>query len=336
MSNANDAFVNAANPPKDNDFLDSLDTLTIDDVVPPHRKRPARNGISVSKIYRMAIVFLCCAVFLYCVSELITIVKGYEDADVLYGELQEDFWTIMNTSTNGNVSQMVLSLKDIPLVNYDDVLEGGAPDYTPQIIGPTLTSSKFQKYLSIIQKLRDRNSDTYGNLLIKGTVINYPLVQHSDNDFYLEHSFDKGPLPAGAIFIDCRNDRTLTKNKNIVIYGHNMTNKSMFYDITKYVLDKDFFMDPEKNPEIATFDGLYTFTVFSAYPTVADDPYFRTHFANDDAFVKFCKEREERSLYHKEGIEFDKDDIIITFSTCILGQPDGRYAVHAVLTKVEK
>ena len=93
---------------------------------------------------------------------------------------------------------------------------------------------------------------------------------------------------------------------------------------------------PHKKVEITTFDGHYTFRVFSAYPTDKYDKYFRTYFSTDEEFVSFLNEREAKSLYHRDDISFTKDDIIITLSTCILGNEDGRYAIHAKLIKVEK
>ena len=114
-----------------------------------------------------------------------------------------------------------------------------------------------------------------------------------------------------------------------------MLNGSMFCDATKYI-ERDFFMNTEHDIEITTFDGHYTFRVFSAYPTDKYDRYFRTYFASDEEFVNFCYEREAKSLHHRDDISFSKDDIIITLSTCILGNEDGRYAIHAKLIKVER
>ncbi len=338
MSNSNETFVPAANPTTDNDFIESLDSLTIDDVVPPHRKKPLKENVSASKIIRLAVVFLCLAVFLYCISELTTIVKNYKKTDELYDSFGFSHWQATTSSTGSNVSKLLLQLSDMPMMNNADVILNGPPTYLPpdNLHGAITTDPIFQMRLSHIQKLRDINSDIYGAILISDTKIDYPMVQCDNNDYYLTHSFDKGPLPAGSIFIDCRNDRNIERNSNIVIYGHNMVNGSMFADVTNYVLDKDFFMDDAHDVQITTFDGLYTFRVFSAYPTVSNDPYFRTHFANDSDFLAFCEEREKKSLYHKEGIEFKPDDVVITFSTCILGQDKGRYAVHAVLVDIKR
>ena len=76
-------------------------------------------------------------------------------------------------------------------------------------------------------KLINKNPDTIGWIKVLGTDINYPVVQTNNNDFYLTHSFDKSYNKAGWIFADYRNKFDNT-DKNIVIYGHNMRDGSMF------------------------------------------------------------------------------------------------------------
>lgn len=71
------------------------------------------------------------------------------------------------------------------------------------------------------------NSSTVGWINVPGTSINYPVVQSSDNSFYLSHSFDKSNNKAGWIFADYRNKFDGT-DKNIIIYGHNRMDSSMF------------------------------------------------------------------------------------------------------------
>lgn len=335
MSKNND-FVSAAQSPKNNDFLNSLETLSVDDVVPPHRKKIQSGGVSAFMLSRLAIVLLCIAIFIYCVSELSGIVTDYKRGDDLYGDISKEYNAIINGSTDGNVSQIVLSATDTPMANYADILLNGAPIYNPSQSGvDRVTSAKFQALLAFIQGLSGKNGDTFGYIYIPNSQIDYPLVHCANNDFYLKHAFDGHPSDVGAIFIDFRNNKTIENNQNVIIYGHNMMNGSMFCDATKF-LEKDFFMNPENKIEITTFDGHYTFEVFSAYATNKYDNYFRTGFSSGEEFVKFCYDREEKSYYHRENVSFSPDDLIITLSTCILGNDDGRYAIHAKLVKVEK
>lgn len=336
MSNNNEIFVTAANNPNNSTFIDSLDSLTVEDVVPPHRKKKNKKSFSAFKITRILIVFLCIAVFLYCMSELTTIVNDYKRGDSLYDEIEKGYWNALNGSTAGNINPMNISRIDAPMSNYADIIANGITIYEPPANGidRVTSSAKFMALLSYIEGLRDTNDDTYGYIVIPNSQVHYPMVQCEDNDYYLTHAFDGSYLAVGSIFVDCRNKSNIEQNRNVVIYGHNMLNGSMFCDATKY-LEKSFFMNPENDIEITTFDGHYTFRVFSAYTTSKYDNYFKTYFPTSDEFVKFCEEREAKSHFHKEDMTFSPDDVIITLSTCILGNDDGRYAIHAKLIKVE-
>lgn len=334
MSKNND-FVPAAQTTPKNDFLNSLETLSVDDVVPPHRKK-IQSGVSAFMLSRLAIVLFCVAIFVYCVIELTGIVNDYQTGNDLYGDISKEYNAIINGSTDGNVSQIILSVADVPMANYADILLGGPPIYKPVQSGTDrVTSAKFQALLALILEKKAKNADTFGHIYIPNSQINYPMVHCDNNDFYLTHAFDGYPSAVGAIFVDFRNSKNIEDNQNVVIYGHNMFNGSMFCDATKF-LEKDYFMNPENKIEITTFDGHYTFEVFSAYATNKYDNYFRTGFSSDEEFVKFCYDREEKSYYHRENISFSPDDLIITLSTCILGNDDGRYAIHAKLINVEK
>ena len=71
--------------------------------------------------------------------------------------------------------------------------------------------------------LRKKNADTAAWLRIEGTSIDYPIVQASDNEFYLNQDFNKNKSKAGSIFMDCRNGQDL-EDRNTILYGHNMKN----------------------------------------------------------------------------------------------------------------
>ena len=75
-------------------------------------------------------------------------------------------------------------------------------------------------------ELKNKNSDVVGWIDVKGTNINYPFVQYTDNNFYLTHSFDKKYNDAGWLFEDYRNDGF--NDKNTIIYAHSRLDKTMF------------------------------------------------------------------------------------------------------------
>lgn len=91
---------------------------------------------------------------------------------------------------------------------------------------PEEDNQNYDWYLSSI------NNDYRFWINIDNTVIDYPVVQGEDNDIYLKHNFNNEKSISGTVFVDYRN--SLNEDRNIVIYGHNMRNGSMFSDLNKF------------------------------------------------------------------------------------------------------
>ncbi len=180
-----------------------------------------------------------------------------------------------------------------------------------------------------LSSLAQKNPDLYGWISVEGTNINYPIVQGDDNSYYLNHAYTGDYLPIGAIFVDYRNNTSITKNYNTVIYGHNITSGTMFHDIEKFYND-DYFN--EKYIVIYTMDGIYYYKPFSIYKARYDYQYFRTAFTSADDFISFANEMRDNSQKEKD-IEFTKNDRILTLSTCTNVINSERYALHARLVK---
>ena len=174
--------------------------------------------------------------------------------------------------------------------------------------------------------LREINPDTVGYLTVNGTDIKYPVVQGKDNDYYLSHNFKKDNNRAGWIFADYRNKFDGT-DKNIVIYGHNMKNGSMFSSL-KNVLTTNW-QDKEENMYIVFIaeNAVSTYKFFSVYYIEAEDYYTTTAF-NDKSFQSFVDKIKARSNKNF-NVDVKSKDQILTLSTCA---DDDRYriVVHAV------
>ncbi|MBR3964595.1 MAG: class B sortase [Clostridia bacterium] len=316
----------------ENAFISSLDEITAGEIAPDRPAKKKKKNFTGAML-RMLTVALCLSVFLYCVYELVLIMKQYQMSDDAYSDIASGFEQALMGDRYGKVGALSSLGGDIPMQNYDDISQNGVvkpPAVTPE---SPITSLKFQRVKVYLESLYEQNNDLIGYITIKGTVISYPVVQTSNNDYYLDHGFDRQVITAGAIFADCTNHPKVTENKNLVLYGHNFKNGAMFHQLVQF-LQEDFFMNT--TVELATFDGIYTFEVFAAYRTHINYRYYSTSFATDDAFVDFCYSSEKRSLYHKEGIEFDADDTILTLSTCVNGEKNYRYAIQAKLVNIER
>ena len=159
------------------------------------------------------------------------------------------------------------------------------------------------------KSLLEDNNETVGWLIVRDTSINYPVVKHDNNDYYLTHSFDKSYNKAGWIFMDYRNSIDMS-DRNTIIYGHNRKDGSMFGSLNK-VLSKDW-IDNKENLiiEYITNKEDYKYQVFSVYKIFENTDYMNID-PNQDLLDLIRK----RSIYDFD-IEVNKDDKILTLQTC--------------------
>lgn len=175
--------------------------------------------------------------------------------------------------------------------------------------------------------LKKVNLDVQGWLYQKGTVINYPVVQGTDNDTYLHTRFDKQWSGGGTLFVDCRMEKDF-KGFNSIIYGHHMKDGSMFRSIRGYTKE-DGYYDKHKTLELATPHGNYHLVVFSAFITKAtdEDTYKMTYDeAEKQAYIDRAWERSELPIT-RDSVDVTKNDRLVTLSTCAYDYEEARYIV---------
>lgn len=175
--------------------------------------------------------------------------------------------------------------------------------------------------------LKKVNPDVQGWLYQKGTVINYPVVQGTDNDTYLHTRFDKQWSGGGTLFVDCRMEKDF-RGFNSIIYGHHMKDGSMFRSIRGYTKE-DGYYDKHKTLELATPHGNYHLVVFSAFITKAtdEDTYKMTYDeAEKQAYIDRAWERSELPIT-RDSVDVMKNDRLVTLSTCAYDYEEARYIV---------
>lgn len=183
-----------------------------------------------------------------------------------------------------------------------------------------------------IPKLKKINSDTVGWIQVKGTNINYPVVQTNNNDYYLDHDYNKAKNTAGWIFMDYRNDPLLS-NKNTIIYGHGRLSKIMFGTL-KNILNSDWYKN--KNNYYVRYYTNKTkniWEVFSVYRIKTTSDYIQVSFSSDDEYIRFLRKLQKRSAYDFNTY-LTKEDKIITLSTCY--NKKEKVVMHAKLVSSTK
>lgn len=87
--------------------------------------------------------------------------------------------------------------------------------------------------------LMAQNPEIVGWIQIPGTQVNYPVAQHGDNDYYLDHTFLGQYNLAGSVFMDCRSSSGL-QDRVTVLYGHHLKNGAMFARVADYSDQAEF------------------------------------------------------------------------------------------------
>ena len=171
-----------------------------------------------------------------------------------------------------------------------------------------------EKYSIDFQSLKQKNPDTIAWLKVNGTNIEYPVVQTTNNDFYMTHSFDKKKNSAGWVFMDYRN-KIDGKDKNTVIYAHNRKDGSLFGTL-KNILTEEW-QNNEENYKISfiTEKEKIEYKVFSVYKIEVEDYYINTEFKTEKEFQNFIDKIKLRSKKIFDG-NVTTDDQILTLSTC--------------------
>lgn len=220
----------------------------------------------------------------------------------------------------------------VSIQNMDD-LDGKTPEEITEEVEPDYTKNE-EGRLNCYVELSNRNSEMVGWLRIPKTGINYPVMQQEDNNsFYLNHNFDKKKQSGGLPMLDYQCDIDKPSD-NLIIYGHNMRNGSVFNGLLNYKKEEFF-----RENKTIVLDSLYEhreYLVIAVFNTkVGSDKEFRYHDFVDtlskEDFDRFISDVRERSI-HKTDIDAQFGDSLITLSTCSYGTSNERLVVVAKRT----
>lgn len=179
--------------------------------------------------------------------------------------------------------------------------------------------------------LKKKNNETVAWINVNNTNINYPIVQTDNNDFYLNHSYDKSYNEAGWVFLDYRNNANFS-NKNTIVYAHSRLDKTMFGSLSK-TLKPEWYQNKSNHViRISNTEENSLWQIFSVYVIETETYYITTNFSDDNMYLEFLNTLKERSI-HNFNTTLNKDDRIITLSTCY--DENKKTVVHAKLIKKE-
>lgn len=170
--------------------------------------------------------------------------------------------------------------------------------------------------------LKKINRDIVAWIYIEGTDVNYPVVQGSDNDYYLHHMFDGSYNYSGSIFLDaaCTPDFS---DRHSIIHGHHMLNDTMFSALMGY--KEQSFYDAHPTVLILTPYSRFKAHLFSGYVTDTDaDAWDLTPSS------KWPEQVAEKSWFDSNNLPLYGEEIL-TLSTCSYEFDDARFVLHGWL-----
>ena len=271
----------------------------------PKMAEAVRKEIKKANLIRTLII---CVLLLVAVGSIGYYIKYYSDAKKVQVQSEE-----------------FSELKD---PKYAEVLKNVEPvvkkKYDESVVIPDI--------LDEYKALYNKNKSLIGWIEIADTIIDYPVMQTDDNEYYLKHDFNQKKDDNGCIFLDCNCD-VILGNDNFILYGHHMKNGKMFSSLIKYA-DMDYY---EKHKYIR-FDTIYekgTYEVMYAFRSRIYNTneitfkYYQFIDANSsEEFDSYMEEMEKMSLIDT-GVYATYGDKLLTLSTCDYQEENGRFVVVA-------
>ncbi len=188
-------------------------------------------------------------------------------------------------------------------------------------------------YISVdFSDLIAKNNETVGWIKVNNTNVNYSVVQHNDNEYYLRHDFNKKYNINGWVYADYRDDFEYF-GSNTIIYAHNMTDRSMFGSLVWCLKDSWYTNSENHYIKMSTPKANTVWKIFSIYTIKPEVYYLRTYFESEEEHKTFIDNLTDRSIYDFQE-DVSVNDKILTLSTCT---DDGtkRVVIHAKMVKVE-
>ena len=223
-----------------------------------------------------------------------------------------------------------MDYEQLASLKNSDVL--ASPKEEPLVVRGQEEEVELPDVLNEYKTLYNKNKRLIGWLKIDDTIIDYPVMQTSNNEYYLDHNFNQEKDNNGSIFMD-KDCVAYPRSQNLILYGHHMRSGKMFGDLEKYSSESYY-----KKHSIIQFDTIYekgtyqVMYVFRAKVLKENEiafKYYQFIDANSaEEFDSYMREMKEMSLYDT-GVSAQYGEELLTLSTCDHSQTDGRFVVVA-------
>ena len=205
------------------------------------------------------------------------------------------------------------TLLSLILMNWYETLNA-FNNYVLEVNDSTIESEKVSiTKENEVEKLQKEynNEDVVGTLEILNTDYKVPVVQGSDNNYYLRRLPNKEYSIMGSIFLDYRVN--INTSKKLLIYGHNDKKIEMPFKILENYYDKSY-LDSHKYVVITSKDRVRTYEIFSVFVEPTDFSYMKVNFKNS-SYIEHLNMLKNKSMFNLD-IDLDEDTNILLLQTC--------------------
>lgn len=204
--------------------------------------------------------------------------------------------------------------------------------FNPVTVNRTEANQDVPEILEKYKTLYNKNKSLIGWIKIADTNIDYPVMQTSNNEYYLDHNLNQEYDKNGSIFLDKDCD-VLKPSTNLIVYGHHMQSGKMFGGLDKYSKESYY-----KEHPVIEFDTIYEegtwqiMYVFRSRIYTSDEIVFKYYqfidVNSEEEFYSNMNEMSKLSLYDT-GVTAEYGDELLTLSTCDYMEEDGRFVIVA-------
>lgn len=267
----------------------------------------AKGTKSCGKIIRAALFVAAGAVFAFSFYKLMAAIKDQAASDAVLGSVNEyvqakaTLAPAQNPNTDAEQSDIIAQIEEYAPISVD------------------------------FDALLKENGDIRAWIYCPDTVINYPIVQAENNEYYLHRLLDGQTNRAGTIFIDCRCAADMS-GTNTIIYGHNMKNGTMFGTLDEYKQAEYYAQRPYIY--LLTPHADYKLELIAGSVVDAAAPIFAAVGSGADAYSEIAALAAEQAYPNAPTIS--AADKFVTLSTCTYEYDNARYIIIAKLTQLAK
>lgn len=274
----------------------------------------------MKRIRQTILLLLFSGLLILSVWQISSILGSYREGQRSYSELEQYV-----SFSPGVVSPTLPETEPAPPATEPEL----TPDSTAPVVTTAPTEPDDTLWPSVdFQRLAQINPDIVGWIYIEGTSVSYPIVQGSDNKYYLNHLFDGSYNSAGCIFLDAECTPDLS-DRHSIIYGHNMKDQAMFAGLMAY--KEQSFFDAHPVVLILTPECNFRIRLFSGYVADGSESAWKRKFP-EGSFSSWLEEITEKSCFTPALLPGESDRIV-TLSTCTYEYDSARFVLHGYIER---